>query len=180
MKAFLFALFGIFIVLLLIFRSVTQPLLVLIAIPFGIIGVVLAFKLHGQPLGFFAMIGTVGLAGVVVNDSIVMVDFMNRLIKKLGTYTQQELREKIVEGAGERLVAVLLTTITTIAGVLPTVYGIGGSNPMIKPLTMALAYGLLFGTLITLILLPNIFLIEKDVSAFLKKISLRLKKTKIS
>jgi len=175
-KAFLLAIFGIFIILLLIFRSVSQPLLVLAAIPFGLIGVILAFKIHGEPFGFFGMVGAVGLAGVVVNDSIVMVDFMNRLISSMGTFSFEKLKEKITEGAGERLNAVLLTTVTTIAGVLPTVYGVGGSNPMVRPLTMALAYGLLFGTTITLFLLPNIFLIEKDIKQLIGKLKSKIRK----
>ncbi len=166
--ALIYALFGIFVILLLIFRSITQPLFVLSVIPFGFIGIILSFKLHMEPLGFFALIGLVGLTGVVVNDSIVMVDFMNRLKKELDA--GDNIISKVVEGAGQRLRPIILTTITTVMGLFPTVYGWGGSNAFLRPLTMAMAYGLMFGTLITLFLIPSLYMIDHDIKRVYKKI----------
>jgi multidrug efflux pump subunit AcrB len=165
---FIFAIFGIFMILLLVFRSLTQPFLILSVIPFGFIGIILAFNLHGEPLGFFAMIGGIGLAGVIVNDSIVMVDYINKL--KKDAVKKKDMLHTVVEGAGERLRPILLTTITTVAGLFPTVYGWGGSNPMLRPLTMALAYGLIFGTTITLFMIPSFYLIDQDFKRLVYKI----------
>lgn len=167
--AFLFTIVGIFVVLLLIFKTVTQPLMVITAIPFGFIGIIFSFKAHGVPLGFFALIGGIGLAGVVVNASIVMVDYINQLIKN-DEGDSNSFKEHVIEGAGSRLRPIVLTTITTVAGLFPSVYGIGGSNPMIRPLAMAMAYGLIFGTAITLFLIPSLYLIDKDARSLVSRI----------
>ena len=112
--------------LVLLFNSMTQPFLVMIAIPFGIVGVIIAFALHGEPLGFVGMLGVIGLAGIVVNDSLVLVDHINQLRKQR---PDEDVSKLIVEGASNRLRAVILTSLTTIAGLMPLAYGIGGTDP---------------------------------------------------
>ena len=81
-KSFIIAVIGIYFLLILLFNSFTQPLFVLFSIPFGLLGVVLAFAIHGEPLGFFALLGTLGLVGILVNDSLVLVYHINNLKRK--------------------------------------------------------------------------------------------------
>ncbi len=125
-STFVVAAVGIYFLLVLLFNSMTQPFLVMIAIPFGIVGVIIAFALHGEPLGFVGMLGVIGLAGIVVNDSLVLVDHINQLRKQR---PDEDVSKLIVEGASNRLRAVILTSLTTIAGLMPLAYGIGGTDP---------------------------------------------------
>ncbi len=166
LNAFVVAVFVIFLLLILLFNSYTQPLLVLSAIPFAAIGVIWAFFLHGEPLSFFAMLGALALIGVIVNDSLVMVSHLNYLKQKASADTP--VLVWIVQGAKERLRAVVLTTLTTLAGVIPLAYGIGGTDFILKPMALALGYGLLFGTLMTLILLPCLYLMNHQFVSWLK------------
>ncbi|MBN1410407.1 MAG: efflux RND transporter permease subunit [Spirochaetales bacterium] len=161
--AFILAFILIYAVLIILFKSFEQPLLILLTIPFGIIGVLLAFTIHGMPLSFMALVGIIGLGGVVVNDSVVMVDFINKLINKNPQKHKSYIMDSIVEGSGNRLRPILLTTITTVGGLLPTVYGIGGEAASLVPVTMAMAYGLLFATLVTLFFVPSLYLITMDI-----------------
>ena len=153
------ALFLIFIILTAIFGSLVQPFIVMMAIPFGIIGVLIAFMAHGRPLTFFALMGSVGLTGIVVNDSVVLVDFINKL-RKAGN----DRRESLIEAGRVRLRPVLMTTITTIVGLLSVAYGIGGGDPFLKPMGLALIWGLFFATGLTLIMVPCIYAIVDDLS----------------
>jgi multidrug efflux pump subunit AcrB len=163
LNALIFAVLAIYFLLVLQFKSATQPLLIIILMPFGLIGVFLAFFVHGEPLSFMGMIGIIGLCGVMVNDSVVMVDFINKIFQRVGADNKKMLIENIVAGSTKRLRPVILTTLTTVLGLLPTVYGIGGSAGMIRPVVMALAYGLLFATLITLVFLPCLYMISIDL-----------------
>src|SRR5690606_27495831 len=124
-------------VLVLMFGSLGQPVIVMTAIPLGMIGVILSFKLFGAALGFMAMMGVVGLVGVVVNDSIVLVTFINEV-----RVSNKNLFEAIIEGALSRLRPVLLTTFTTVAGLLPVAHATKG-DPFLKPMALSFAYGLL-------------------------------------
>lgn len=147
----------IFIILTAEFKSLLQPFIVMLAIPFGLIGVIFAFFLHGQPLGFFALMGVVGLTGVVVNDSIVLVDFINR-DRRQG----KGRRQSIVEAGQTRLRPVLMTSVTTIVGLVGVAYGIGGGDPFLKPLALALIWGLFFSTALVLVALPCIYALMDD------------------
>ncbi len=167
--AFLMALLCIYFMVAFLFRSTLQPFIVISVIPFGIIGVLLAFTAHGIPLSFMAIIGIIGLSGIVVNDSILMVTFINRQVLSIRDSPGREIIKKIAEGAGERLRPILLTTITTVGALMPTVYGIGGSSSSIIPTVMAMSYGLLFGTLLTLFLIPSVYMIMRDITGFGKK-----------
>ena len=160
---YLFAIIAIYVVLLLQFNKFVQPLMILGIIPFGIIGVILAFAIHKMPMSFVGGVGIVGLAGVVVNNGIIMIDLINRIIENGNIKDKKDVFNAVVEGASERFRAIFLTTITTIFGLLPTVYGIGGRADLIVPIVMALAYGLLFASLLTLILLPCLFMVSADL-----------------
>jgi multidrug efflux pump subunit AcrB len=121
----------------------------MLAIPFGAIGVIVGFFIHGEPLSFMAMMGFVALTGVVVNASLVMVVFIQRQIEDGVPW-----RQAILESGKRRLRAVLLTTITTVVGLLPTAYGWGGFDPFVAPMALALSWGLMFSTIITLFSVP--------------------------
>jgi len=155
-----FAVFGIFMIVSLLFNSYSQPLLVLASVPFSMIGVLWAFVLHGEPFSFFVAIGVLALVGVIVNDSLVMISHLNYLKSKQDKVSTSI--NWIAEGSKDRLRAVVLTTLTTLAGVLPLAYGIGGTDAFLQPMVLALGYGLLFGTLITLVLLPCLYLMNYD------------------
>jgi len=156
--SFLFALVGIFVVLAIQFNRVSYPFLVMLAIPFGAIGIVIGFFVHGQPISFMAMMGFVALTGVVVNASLVLAVFIQRELES-GT----PWRDAIVESGKRRLRAVLLTTITTVVGLLPTAYGWGGFDPFVAPMALALSWGLLFSTFITLFSIPAALGIGMDI-----------------
>ncbi|MBL7069464.1 MAG: efflux RND transporter permease subunit [Candidatus Omnitrophica bacterium] len=158
-KAFILAFFLVFMILSTNFKSLIQPLVVMVAMPFGIIGVVLMFMLHREPLSFLAIIGMIGLAGIVVNDSIVLVDFINRLREK-----GIDRRHSIIEAGQLRLRPVILTTVTTVLGLMPLAYGIGGGDPILIPMALALCWGLVFATGLTLIVIPCIYAIIDDIT----------------
>jgi multidrug efflux pump subunit AcrB len=155
----------IYFLLVMLFNSATQPFMIMVAVPFGIVGALLAFNIHGIPLNFMGIIGMIGLSGVVVNDSVIMVDFINQVYRE--TETDQTIIMDIIDGAKQRFRPVLLTTITTVAGLLPTVYGVGGSATMIVSTVMAIAYGLLFATFVTLIFIPSLYMINVDMKRIL-------------
>ncbi|MBN2120677.1 MAG: efflux RND transporter permease subunit [Candidatus Omnitrophica bacterium] len=158
-KAFVLAFFLIFMILAASFNSLIQPLMVMMAIPFGLIGVIWSFFFHGMPLNFFMMMGIVGLTGIVVNDSIVLVEFINNLRRK-----GVQRRESIVEAGKLRLRPVLLTTITTALGLTPTAYGIGGGDPFLRPMALTIVWGIICATALTLVVLPCIYAFIDDIS----------------
>ncbi|MBA7476879.1 MAG: AcrB/AcrD/AcrF family protein [Spirochaeta sp.] len=163
---FIIAFLGIYFLLVLLFNSYTQPLLVMMAIPFGIVGVIIALTLHGEPLGFFALIGTIGLAGVVVNDSLVLVSRLNTLKKKKPA---DNILEVVAEGTSDRLRAIILTSLTTVSGLLPLAYGIGGTDIWMAPMALTLGYGIVFATPLTLVLIPCLYVISHDIGRIFKR-----------
>jgi len=178
LRAFVVAIIGIFLLLAILFNSYSQPMLVLAAVPFSLIGVVWAFYFHGEPLSFFALTGSLALMGVIVNDSLVMVSHLNHIKEKSAA-----LEDKIVwiaRGSRDRLRAVVLTTLTTMAGVLPLAYGIGGTDVFLQPMVLALGYGLIFGTFLTLILLPCMYLMNYDFINMLGRIKTKFSRKKVA
>ena len=152
---------GIVMVVWLLTGSVLQALFVISAIPLGFVGVVWAYEAHQIPISMFALLGVTGLAGVVVNDSIVMVTSLNKTA--LAARDVPELIAEVSSGAAERLRPVLLTTLTTVAGVMPTAYGLGGRDALLSPMSVALGYGLIFGTTITLFLVPSLYVVRRRI-----------------
>ncbi len=128
---------------------------------------IIAFALHNEPMTFLAMTGVIGMAGVVVNDALVLVDHLNNLIQRGGA---EHIAELIAAGTASRLRPIILTTFTTVAGLLPLVYGIGGEDIFMTPMAMSLGYGLLFATPITLILLPCLYLIGHDLKTLFTRL----------
>ncbi len=161
--AFSFALLAVFFILAVQFNNLGYPLAVMLAIPFGAIGVIISFYLHDlfwkpMPLSFMSTLGIVALTGVVVNSSLILLVFIQRSIKE-----GMERRQAIIYSCRRRLRAVLLTAITTIVGLLPTAYGWGGLDPFVSSMALALSWGLIFATLITLIVIPAIFMAGSDI-----------------
>ena len=160
-----------FLILSSLFGSILLPFTILMTIPFAIIGVILAFIAHGQPISFLALVGFVGLSGVVVNNAIVMIDFAQSLRKN---NPNMSIEEVALKAGSMRLRAVILTTLTTVLGLLPTAYGIGGRDPFLVPLALAFAWGLMFSTLLILFIIPVLYIKAVNFTIFIKKL-LKLK-----
>ncbi|MBN2440543.1 MAG: efflux RND transporter permease subunit [Spirochaetales bacterium] len=154
--AIIFTVVFIYMILALTLNSLSKPFIILLAIPFGCVGIIFTLNLHGMMVyGFFSVIGALGLAGVIVNDSIVLLTKLDREYKnpEFGAAPV----EKVANIAKTRLRAVLLTTFTTVAGLLPTAYGVFGYDSMLAEMMLTMAWGLMFGTIITLVLVPSIY-----------------------
>jgi len=156
---------AVMLVIALILGSLTQPILVGMPIPCGLIGIIWALYLHDMPLGVMALIGLLGTVGVSVNASLIMVDQINKRVKENGKWS----RETIIEGAASRLRAIFLTTVTTLGGVIPMAYSIGGESGFTQPLAFSMGWGLTFATLLTLFVLPALLEIRLDLLSLLTK-----------
>ncbi|MFT6603400.1 MAG: multidrug efflux pump subunit AcrB, partial [Bacteriovoracaceae bacterium] len=140
----------IYLILVLMFNSLTKPFLVLAVVPFGLSGIVYVLVAHGMSVyGFFAAIGALGMIGVVINDSIVMIDmFENNHDRSL---------KAIADISASRLRPVLVTTLTTVVGILPTAYGLAGYDSMLAEMMLTMGWGLAIGTVFTLVLIPCLY-----------------------
>ncbi|MFH1783432.1 MAG: efflux RND transporter permease subunit [bacterium] len=163
-KAFLVAFLLIYMILATQFRSFVQPLVIMTSIPFGIIGVIIALAAHGEPISLMAMFGVIGLTGVVVNDALILVDFINKRREK-----GLSPIDAVKEAGAVRLRPILLTSITTIIALMPLIYGIGGEEPFMLPSAIAMAYGLLAATFLTLVIVPCVYLIVEDMVCLVGK-----------
>jgi multidrug efflux pump subunit AcrB len=156
MNAVVMVLILVYAILAVLFNSLFQPFIIMLAIPFGLVGVILAFYLHGKLVfGFYACVGALGLAGVVINDAIIMLVTLNRTFQN--SQPAADSFNQIAAIGSTRLRAVLLTTITTVCGVLPTAYGFAGYDATLSEMMLALTWGMIFGTLITLLLIPCLY-----------------------
>ena len=155
---FLFALLIIYIIIAVFFGSLTIPIVVMSAIPFALVGVVLALTAHGQPMSFMSALGIFSLAGVIVSNTLVLVQFINNMRDE-----GLPLKEALLEAGVIRLRPVLLTTGTTVLALIPTIYGLGGKDYFVAPLALSFGYGLIFATFITLILIPSFYHIAEDI-----------------
>ena len=152
------ALLGIYTILAAIFKSYIQPLIVMIAIPFGLIGAVIGHWILGFDVTLLSMFGMVALAGIVVNDSLVLLDLVNvRIRSGDGVHAAAET------GARGRFRAIILTTITTVAGMTPLLMERSFQAQFLKPMAVSIAFGLMFATMLTLLVVPCLFLIGNDV-----------------
>ncbi|MCH2126423.1 MAG: efflux RND transporter permease subunit, partial [Pirellulaceae bacterium] len=146
------ALLAMFMLLTVEFRSYFQPLLILMIIPFGFVGAIWGHALRGLPLTMFSMFGLVALTGVVVNDSIVLIDFINHRIR-----AGQPLVNALLEAGHRRFRPVLLTSITTIAGLLPLLTETSFQAQVLIPMAVSMAFGLLLATVLVLYLIPTFY-----------------------
>ena len=157
-KALIIALVIIFFMLTALFKSLIDPFVIMFAIPFGFIGVVIGHAVFGYNIQFLSMVGTLALSGIIVNDSLIMVDF----IKKL----RHEGKDKItaVINAGKvRARPIILTSVTTFLGLSPLIFFATGQTAFLSPMAVSLGFGLVFATAIILITLPCFYLIADDI-----------------
>jgi multidrug efflux pump subunit AcrB len=154
----LFVLFTIYALLAIPFRSYVQPLMVMLVIPFSIVGAILGHMLMGMNLSIMSLMGMLALAGVVVNDSLVLVDWINRR-RREGMALVDAVR---VAGAA-RFRPILLTSLTTFVGLLPLIFEKSTQAQFLIPMAVSLGFGILYATLLTLILVPVAYLILEDM-----------------
>jgi multidrug efflux pump subunit AcrB len=157
---FIVAQLAIFALLAIPFRSYSQPLVIMSAIPFGLVGAILGHLVMGLNLTMLSMFGMVALTGVVVNDSLIMLDLINRM-RAEGCSVDQAIRE-----SGERRFRpILLTTATTFLGLTPMIFETSLQARFLIPMAVSLGYGIVFATAITLILVPCLYRIVEDLKA---------------
>ena len=146
------------------FKSLIQPFFVLLAIPFGVIGAMLGHIILDQTPSWLSVFGILALTGVVVNDSLVLVDFINRR-RESGL----NLHEAILQAGARRFRPILLTSLTTFAGLMPLIAEKSLQAQFLKPMAISLAYGIIFATFITLLLIPTAYLITEDMKSLVRK-----------
>ena len=152
LRVFLVGIFLIYTILAAQFKSYTKPMLIMFSVPFAFVGIILYLILTGTPLSTTVIYAGVALAGIAVNDSIVLISFINEeLAAGIG------LKEAIITGATSRLRPILLTSITTIAGLLPVALGIGGKSAVWSPMAGTIVFGLIFSTLSALVIIPCVY-----------------------
>jgi multidrug efflux pump subunit AcrB len=161
LRGFLFALLVIYALLAIPFRSYFQPLIVMSAIPFGLIGAIWGHVAMGLDLAILSFFGIVALTGVVVNDSLVLVDFINRAYRDQGL----PLAKAIRIAGGSRFRPILLTSLTTFAGLTPLLLEKSMQAQFLIPMAVSLAFGVLFATFIILLLVPCLYAIQQDIKA---------------
>lgn len=159
----LLAVVGIYAMLAIPFKSYSQPLLVMSAIPFGLLGAVLGHMLMGINLTINSILGMVALIGIVVNDSLVLVDYINRR-KSAG----ENLSDAVTLAGAARFRPIMLTSLTTFAGLLPLMFEQNVQAQFLIPMAVSLGFGVLFATFITLLLIPINMMIFEDFSSFIR------------
>ena len=164
-KNFTLALFVVYVLLAVPFKSYLQPLIIMSAIPFGFTGAVIGHLVMGMNLAVLSIIGIVALSGVVVNDSLVMVDFINRYKREDG---KTNLEAAMAAGP-RRFRPILLTSVTTFVGLFPLLIEKSVQAKFLVPMAISLAFGVLFATLITLILVPTSYMVIEDIKGIFYK-----------
>ncbi len=157
-KATIIAIVLIYLILAAVFRSYIQPVIVMAAIPFAGIGIVCGHITLGMPLSFMSLIGAVALCGIVVNDSLILVDFINKHRGKAA-----DLHEDVILAAKLRLRPIILTSLTTVAGLAPLMTETSFQARFIIPMAVALSFGLAFATVLTLGAIPCLYVIVEDL-----------------
>lgn len=155
---FVLALLAIYAMLAIPFHSYTQPLVVMLSIPFGIVGAFIGHLLMGFDLCIPSMFGIVALSGVVVNDSLVLIDFANSRTRGEG----YSYHDAIYSAAIQRFRPILLTTLTTFGGLAPMIFETSRQARFLIPMALSLGYGILFATFITLVIVPSMYLVVED------------------
>ena len=155
-----FILTGIYLTLSWIFGSWTRPLVVMSIIPFSLVGTIYGHNAWGIPMSMFTVVGLLGMVGIVINDSIVLVTTVDEYAQDRG------LIPAIIDGVSDRLRAVMLTTATTVLGLLPLLYEGSSQAEFLKPTVITLVYGLSFGMVMVLLIVPSFMAIQADIASF--------------
>lgn len=156
---FALSLFGIYALLAVPTKSYLQPLIIMGVIPFGMIGAVIGHWLTGHDMSMMSLMGIIALSGVVVNDSLILVDYVNKAVRD-GT----DKRSAIMDAGCRRFRAIMLTSITTSLGLLPMILERSAQAQFMIPMAVALAFGIIFATVITLLLVPSLYMILDDLA----------------
>jgi len=156
---FMLALFGIYALLAVPTRTYLQPLIIMGVIPFGMIGAIFGHWVLGYPLSMMSLMGVIALSGVVVNDSLILVDFVNKAVA-----SGESLQTAVVDSATQRFRAILLTSLTTFAGLIPMLTERTIQAQEMVPMAISLAFGIVFATVITLLLIPCLYMILQDLN----------------
>ncbi len=152
MVVFPAAMVAIYFVLAVMFNSLLQPLLIMAVIPFAVMSALMALVIHLQPMSLFALIGVLGMTGVVVNNSLVLINRINEL-REQGL----AILDATIDAAMSRLRPILMTSVTTVVGLLPLAYGLGGTDVYMGPMSLTLGYGLLLSLPVVLLVIPAIY-----------------------
>jgi multidrug efflux pump subunit AcrB len=146
-------------------KSYSQALMIMVVIPFGIIGAVIGHFILGMDLSALSVLGILAAAGVVVNDSLVMVDYVNNARKR-----GERLKDAVMHAGSKRFRAIMLTSITTFIGLVPIIFfEVSAQAQIVIPMAVSLAFGVLFATIVTLVLIPCLYLIVEDIKALFKR-----------
>ncbi|PPB81077.1 multidrug efflux pump subunit AcrB [Albidovulum inexpectatum] len=151
------ALAGIYAVLAWIFASWTRPLVVMSVIPLGLVGAIWGHWWWDVPLSMFSVVGLIGMSGIIINDAIVLISTIDEKARI------RALRPAIVEGVAERLRPVLLTTLTTVLGLAPLLFETSRQAQFLKPTVITLCYGLAFGMVLVLVVIPALMVVQRDI-----------------
>jgi multidrug efflux pump subunit AcrB len=148
---------GIYLVLTWIFSSWTRPIVVMSIIPFGLVGTIYGHYVWDVPLSMFSVVGLLGMTGIIINDSIVLITSIDEYAKDRG------LIPSVIDGAADRLRPVMLTTLTTVLGLSPLLYERSSQAQFLKPTVITLVYGLGFGMVLVLLVVPALIAVQHDV-----------------
>ncbi len=154
---FMLCLLGIFLTLAWIFGSWTRPIVVMAVIPFGLVGAIYGHVAWEVPLSMFSVVGLIGMTGIIINDSIVLVTTIDEYAEERG------LIPAIIDGTADRLRPVLLTTATTVLGLAPLLFETSQQAQFLKPTIITLVYGLGFGMVLVLLVVPALMAMQQDV-----------------
>lgn len=164
MLGFLFAMFAIYALMAIPLKSYTQPLIIMSVIPFGFIGAVLGHLLLGMSVSILSLFGLIALAGVVVNDSLILVDYVNQ-----NKDDKKSIKDVVVNAGGARFRAIVLTSLTTFLGLAPIVLEKSLQAQLVIPMAVSLAFGILFATVMTLLLVPCLYVVLDDFGRWWRK-----------
>ena len=145
------------------FRRYVQPLIVLIAIPFGIVGALIGHIILGYDISLVSVMGVIALSGVVINDSLIMIDYANQMRKN------HSARESISLAGIRRFRPIMLTTLTTFGGLMPIIFEKSSQAQYIIPMAISLGFGILFSTAIILVLVPCLYMILEDIQGLFSR-----------
>ena len=159
------ALLAIFVLLAIPLRSYWQPLIIMTAIPFGMIGAVIGHVALDLDLTIFSLIGVVALSGIVINDSLVLIDLVNRRVA-----SGEDLHDAVREAGVRRFRPIMLTTITTFLGLTPLLLERSMQAKFLIPMAVSVAFGVAFATAITLMLVPALLVILEDIQNFFRRL----------
>ncbi|MEM1075710.1 MAG: efflux RND transporter permease subunit [Pseudomonadota bacterium] len=157
LTGFIFCILGIYLVLAWVFASWSRPVVVMAIIPFGLVGAIYGHWVWDVPMSMFSIVGLLGMTGIIINDSIVLVTTIDDYAE------DQDILSSIVDGAADRLRPVMLTTLTTVLGMLPLLYETSRQAQFLKPTIITLVYGLGFGMVLVLLVVPALIAVQQDV-----------------